>query len=244
MSVDLGRITLRQANKARYGQRLPTSFLTKRLNIWTRAAQQWIHPDKWRGAAGPRCSDPAALAGRTCYAGLDLSNTTDITAWVLVFPPTPEDDRWYVLPRWIPEDAMNERSRRNKVPYDAWCKAGLIEVISGEVIDYEFIYRQIDKDAQIYDVREAAFDRWGVATIYLWFANRGMTAVQIGQGYVSLSAPSKELEKLVLGRRLAHGDNPVLTWMMHNTVITTDPGTLIKPARSSLPKRLTGLWRW
>lgn len=239
VSVDLDDLR-QQATKAREMASALTSFLTKRLNIWTRAAQQWIHPDKWRACGG--AFDPATLAGRTCYAGLDLSNTTDITAWVLVFPPTPDDDKWYVLPRfWIPEDAMNERSRRDKVPYDAWCKAGLVEAIPGEVIDYEFIYRQIDKDAQIYDVREVAFDRWGAATIYLWFANRGMTAVQIGQGYVSLSAPSKELEKLVLGRRLAHGDNPVLTWMMHNTVITTDPGTLIKPNKKQSTEKIDGV---
>lgn len=239
VSVELDE--LRQtALKARSMASALTSFLTKRLNIWTRAAQQWIHPDKWRACGGT--FDPATLAGRACYAGLDLSDTTDITAFVLVFPPTDADPVWRVLPRfWIPDAAMHERSQRDQVPYAAWVRAGYIEAIPGEVIDYEFVCAQIDRDAQTYDLREVGFDRWGAAAIYVWFANRGMTVVQIGQGYVSLSAPAKEMEKLILSGKLAHGDNPVLTWMMYNTVITRDPAGNIKPNKKASSEKIDGV---
>ena len=239
VSVDLDDLR-RQAAKAK---RLPsslTSFLTKRLNIYTRVSGQWIHPDKWKACGGS--FDVDALAGRPCYAGLDLSNTLDITALVLVFPPYGDDDKWRVLPRfWIPEEAMHERSQRDKVPYDTWVRAGYIEAIPGEVIDYAFIYAQIDKDSQTYDLKEIGFDRWGAAAIYLWFAQRGMTVVQIGQGYQSMSPPMKELEKLIVGRKLAHGDNPVLTWMAHNLVATKDPTANIKPDKNKSGEKIDGM---
>lgn len=136
---------------------------------------------------------------------------------------------------------MHERSRRDQVPYDAWVRQGWIEAIPGDVIDYEFVYAQIDRDAQLYDVREVGFDRWGAASIYLWFAARGMTVVQIGQGYQSMSAPMKEMEKLVVSGQLAHGDNPVLTWMAYNLVAQRDPAGNVKPDKKHSGEKIDGM---
>jgi phage terminase large subunit-like protein len=109
------------------------------------------------------------------------------------------------------------------------------------VIDYAFIYAQIDKDSQAFDLREVGFDRWGAASVYLWFAQREMTVVQIGQGYQSMSPPMKELEKLIVSRKLAHGDNPVLTWMAHNLVGTKDPAGNIKPDKKHSGEKIDGM---
>ena len=239
ISVDLDDLR-EQARKAKELPSALTSFLTKRLNIWTRAAEHFIHPDKLRTCG--RAFDISLLDGRPCYAGLDLSNTLDITAFVLVFPPTEDDPLFRVLPRlWVPETAMHERSRRDQVPYDAWARAGWITAIPGDVIDYEWIYRQIDEDAQRYDLQEIGFDRWGAAAIYLWMANRGLTVVQIGQGYASMSAPMKELEKLIVSRGLAHGDNPVLTWMAYNMVAMRDAAGNVKPDKKNSGEKIDGL---
>lgn len=239
VSVDLDDLR-EKAGKAREMTDALTEFLTKRLNIWTRAAHQWIHPDKWKACGGT--FDPAMLAGRRCYGGLDLSSTTDITAWVLIFPPTEDDPFWRVLPRfWVPEDAMTERVRRDRVPYDVWAEMGLIELIPGEVIDYAYVYAQIDCDAQEFDIQEIAFDRWGAASIYLWLTNRGMTVVATGQGDRSMNAPMQELEKLILSRRLAHGDNLVLTWMAHNLVATMGPTGSIKPDKKKSIEKIDGM---
>jgi phage terminase large subunit-like protein len=239
VSVDLDDLR-EQARKAREIASALTSFLTKRLNIWTRASEQFIHPDKWKTCGG--AFDVESLAGRTCYAGLDLSNTLDITAWVLVFPPTDDDPYWRVLPRfWVPETAMYERSRRDQVPYDAWVRQGWIEAIPGDVIDYEFLYAQFDRDAQMYDVKEVGFDRWGAAAIYLWFASRDMNVVQVGQGYASLSAPTKELEKLIVSGQIKHGDNPVLTWMAYNMVAQRDPAGGVKPDKKHSGEKIDGM---
>ncbi len=239
VSVDVDDLR-EQARKAKELASALTSFLTKRLNIWTRAAEHFIHPDKWRACGG--AFDVEQLAGRTCFAGLDLSNTLDITALVLVFPPTEEDPYFRVLPRfWVPETAMHERSRRDQVPYDAWVRDGWITAIPGDVIDYEWIYRQIDEDAQLYDLQEIGFDRWGAAAIYLWMANRGLTVVQIGQGYASMSAPMKEVEKLIVSGQLAHGDNPVLTWMAYNMVAQRDAAGNVKPDKKNSGEKIDGM---
>lgn len=230
----------RKAVKAKSIPSALTNFLTKHLNRWVNAAQLWLHPDKWKKCAG--VVDVAQLAGRRCYGGLDLSNTLDLTAWVLVFPPTPEDDRYIILPRFfIPEAAMWERSRNDRVPYDAWVREGYMIACPGEVIDYDYIYAQIDQDAQAFDIAEVGFDRWGAAEVAQNLQKRGLTVVSIGQGYGSLSAPSKELEKLVISGRLNHGGHPVLTWNAHNVVTQVDPAGNIKPDKRRSREKIDGI---
>ena len=230
-------------DQARKAARLPsalTSFLTKRLSIWTKAETKWLHPDRWRACGD--VVDLTKLANRPCFAGLDLSNTLDITAWVLVFPPTDEDPMYRVLARfWVPGDAIDERSHNDMVPYDAWAREGWITAIPGAVIDYEFVYAQIDQDMQDYDLREIGYDRWGAPEVYLRMARAGATMVQIGQGYIGLSAPMKKVEELVAGRRLAHGNNPVLTWMAHNVVASRDPAGNIKPDKAKSREKIDGI---
>lgn len=229
-----------QAQKAQRLASALTSFLTKRLCVWTKVANRWMAPEKWRACGSP--VDEKALAGRTCYAGLDLSNTQDITALVLVFPPVEGDPLYRVAPRfWVPGDAIEERARNDLVPYDAWVREGLIEAIPGAVIDYAFIYAQIDRDKQTFDVREIGYDRWGAAEIYVRMEREGMTMVQIGQGYASLSPPMKELEKLVAGKALAHGNHPILAWMAHNVVAMQDPAGNIKPDKARSREKIDGI---
>lgn len=238
VSVKLADLRDKAAKARSMGSAL-THFLTKHLNIWTNAAELWIHPDKWRACGED--FDERELAGRPCYAGLDLSNTLDLTAWVLVFPPVPGDDRYIVLPRfWVPEDAIEERRRNERVPYDEWVRDGHITAIPGAVIDYEYIYEQIDRDAQTFDIQEVGYDRWGAAEVYLRLEKAGMTTVQIGQGYQSMSAPMKQLEKLIVSRRIHHGNNPVLTWNMHNLVASTDPAGNLKPDKRKSREKIDG----
>lgn len=229
-----------QAIKARALPSAKGHFLTKRLNIWTNAGVQWIPAERWAACAGP--VDAAALAGRTCYGGLDLSSSQDLTAFVLVFPPTENDLLYRILPRfWVPESAVIERSRSQRVPYDTWSQRGYITSIPGEVIDYEYIYNQIDADAQMYDIKEIAYDRWGAAEIYVRMSKLGMVMVQFGQGFASMSPPMKELEKLIVAKQLAHGGHPVLAWNAHNLVAAKDPAGNLKPDKAKSTEKIDGM---
>ena len=95
------------------------SFRQLRLNQWVKQAVRWMPMEKWDLCSGEVGDEE--LEGRVCYGGLDLSSTTDITAFVLVFPPEGDDDRYIVKPWfWIPEENVELRVRRDHVPYDLW----------------------------------------------------------------------------------------------------------------------------
>lgn len=239
ISVDVDDLRNKAAKARAIGTAL-THFLTKHLNIWTNADELWLSPDKWKSCAGE--VEEAALAGKTCYGGLDLSNTLDITAWVLVFPPDEECDHYRVLPRfWVPEERIQERKRNDRVPYDVWERQGYIEATPGETIDYEYVYARMDADAQQFDIIDVGFDRWGSAQVYQWAEKAGMVMVQVGQGYQSMSAPMKEMERLIVNGSLMHGDNPVLTWMAHNLVAMRDPAGNIKPDKRRSREKIDGM---
>lgn len=230
----------RKAARAKEMPSALNNFLRLELNIWTQSVTKWVPTDKWRACAG--YVDADGLSGRICYGGLDLSSTTDISAFVLVFPPQSDDDAYQVLCRfWVPEEAMRLRSRRDKVPYEAWVRQGLITTTPGEVIEYDYVLQQIDEDAQRYDLAEIAFDRWGSTQISQTLENAGMTMVAFGQGFASMSAPMKELERMILAGELAHGGNPVLTWMADNLVARMDPAGNIKPDKERSTERVDGM---
>ena len=232
----------RKAMRAREMPAALNAFLRLELDIWTQAETKWINLEHWRQCG--KAVDADGLRGRTCYGGLDLSSNVDISAWVLVFPPQDDDDDYQILCRfWIPEEAMVERARRDRVPYLAWVRQGYITATPGSVIDYDFIQAQIDADAQAYDIQEVAFDRWGATKIQTDLMEKGGEdwLVQFGQGYVSMSPPMKELERLILEHKLAHGNNPVLTWMANNLVVRQDPAGNLKPDKEKSTEKIDGM---
>jgi phage terminase large subunit-like protein len=214
-------------------------FRQLRLNQWVKQAVRWMPMEKWDLCNFP--VDAEELEGRVCYGGLDLSSTTDITAFVLVFPPRDEDDRYVVLPWfWIPEDSLQLRVRRDHVPYDVWERSGHIQTTEGNVVHYGFIEEFIGELGKKYNIREIAFDRWGAVQMVQNLEGMGYTVVPFGQGFKDMSPPTKELMKLVLGRGIAHGGHPTLRWMMDNIFIRTDPAGNIKPDKQKSTEKIDG----
>ena len=206
---------------------------------WTSSNMRWMPMDKWDSCAFT--VNPKALEGRTCYAGLDLSSTSDITALVLVFPPGDEEDKYQVLPFfWIPEESVKLRVQRDHVPYDVWVRQGLVKTTEGNVIHYDFIEAFINELGTRYNIREIAFDRWGAVQMSQNLDGDGFTVVPFGQGFGSMSAPTKELMNLVLDQRLAHGGNPVMRWMVDNITIKMDPAGNIKADKAKSTEKIDG----
>lgn len=215
------------------------AFRQLRLNQWVKQTVRWMPMHLWDKCDAP--VDPDALAGRVCYGGLDLSSTTDITAFVLVFPPLSEDDVYYVMPFfWIPEDNIVQRVRRDHVPYDIWHRNGYLETTEGNVVHYGFIEHFIDDLGKRYNIKEIAFDRWGAVQMTQNLDAMGFTVAQFGQGFRDMSPPSKELMKLVLEGKIAHGGHPVLRWMMDNITVRTDPSGNIKPDKERSTEKIDG----
>ena len=215
------------------------AFRQLRLNQWVKQAVRWMSMEKWDKCEFAVSEDD--LEGRVCYGGLDLSSTTDITAFVLVFPPEEDTDKYIILPYfWIPEDNLDLRVRRDHVPYDVWERQGYLQTTEGNVVHYGYIEKFIERLGERFNIREIAFDRWGAVQMVQNLEGMGFTVVPFGQGFKDMSPPTKELMKLVLEQRIAHGGHPVLRWMMDNIFIRTDPAGNIKPDKEKSTEKIDG----
>lgn len=215
------------------------TFRQLRLNQWVKQTVRWMPMEKWNACSFP--VDEKALEGRVCYGGLDLSSTTDITAFVLVFPPSDDDDKYAILPYfWIPEDNLELRVRRDHVPYDIWHRQGFLETTEGNVVHYGYIEQFIGNLGERFNIKEIAFDRWGAVQMVQNLEGMGFTVVPFGQGFASMSPPTKELMKLTLEKKIAHGGNPALSWMMDNVTVRTDPAGNIKADKEKSTEKIDG----
>jgi phage terminase large subunit-like protein len=221
-------------------------YLNQRIN----AESRFIAMPEWDACAGE--IDLAALKGRRCYAGLDLASTTDIAALVLLFPGEPN----IVLPFfWVPEDNMELRTTRDRVPYTLWAQQGFITATPGNQIDYNWIMKKLGECRADYDLQMIAFDEWGSHKIVNDLCDKvGFTVdkkeaenyhkpllEKFGQGHMAFNAPTKELLNYILARKIAHGGNPVLRWMANNTVVKTNADGNIKPDKSKSTERIDGI---
>ena len=214
-------------------------FRQLRLNQWVKQNTRWMQMDKW-DACDERV-DLEYLKGRECFAGLDLSTTLDLTAFVLVFPPRNDSEKYIIVPYfWIPEDNLRQRVRRDHVPYDAWNAQGFIRTTPGNVVDYRRIEEDIKQIASEFVVREIAYDRYNATQIILNLQDEGLTMIPFGQGFKDMSPPTKELYSLVLKEKIIHNNHPVLRWNFDNVCVETDSAENIKLSKKHSTERIDG----
>jgi len=206
---------------------------------WLNSSKKWLPMDKYDKGSKP--FKPEDLYGRECYGGLDLASSDDIAAFVLVFPPEEINGEYYVLPYfWIPRENLERRVKKDHVPYDKWEREGYLFTTEGNIIYYDFIERQIEELAKTYKLKEVMYDRWGAGQMAQNLSGQDFEMVEFGQGYKSLSPPSKELHRLVLDEKFIHGGHPVLRWMFENVYIETDAASNIKPSKKKSIEKIDG----
>lgn len=228
----------RESKRAQETPSYLNTFLRLHLNVKTQNDKAWLNMAKW-DAGGEMPVDAGQLIGRECFAGLDLASTTDVAALSLVFP---DDDGYIVLPFfWIPEDNARQRERKDRVPYLTWAREGYIDLTSGNVIDYDVIRTKIRELGEIYNIRQIAVDRWNATQLVTQLGGDGFDVVMFGQGYASMTAPTKELEKLNQAGQLSHGGNPVLRWMASNVTTEEDAAGNLKPSKSKSTEKIDGI---
>lgn len=184
------------------------------------------------------------MRGRRCFGGVDLSSTTDLTCLAWIFPPEDGDDEglWTILPRfYCPEVGLKRRSRVDKVPYEEWSKAGALTATPGNAVDYAYLKRDLFADAEIYDVQSVAIDRWNATQMSIEIAAESIEVIMFGQGFASMSAPSKLLETLIVNRQVDHGGHPLLAWNARNVAVETDAAENIKPSKKISRERIDGI---
>lgn len=238
-TVDIER--LRDAyREAKQNPADEVTFKWLRLNMWVSSTVAWI-PDAIF-MKGNEEIDLAALEGRDCYGGLDLSSTGDITALVLMFPPRDEDEKYILLPFfWVPEETIPQRVKAASVPYDIWEREGYLLATEGNVIHYDFIEKFINDLAEKYHIVEIAVDRWNATQMIQNLEGDGFTMVPFGQGFASMSGPTKDFYRLLMEGQIIHGGHPVLRWMAGNVVVDTDPAGNIKVTKAKSKEKIDGI---
>ena len=233
-------ISLRKEYMKRESQRavdVPSyqnTFKRLMLNIWTDSVTAWITPKEWEACEGE--IDLKKLKGKACWAGLDLASTRDISALVLLFK---EDDKFLLVPYcFIPEENARKRSEKDKVDYMTWIRDKHIIATSGDVADYNFIKHKIKELATEFNIQSIAYDRWNASQLVIDLTNDGVPMAPFGQGFLSMSAPTKEFEKIILGEQLVHNGNPVMSWAINNVAIQEDPAGNLKPNKAKSTEKI------
>lgn len=227
-----------EVKKAKVSVSRENTFRRLYLNQWTQQEFRWFSMIEWDKCNLNTFSENDLL-GRECWAGLDLSSTKDLTAFVLVFK---KDDIYIAKPYfWIPEEKAYSKNERDGVDYLQWQKDGHINFIKGTVVDHDILRRDINLIGEKYNIQEIAVDRWNASQLINELNKDGFTTFPFGQGFRSMTNPSKLLEKLILSHKLDHGNHPVLRWNANNVMAETDAAECIKPSKSKSKERIDGI---
>lgn len=222
---------------------LQAAFKRYHLGIWLSTETEYIPREAWKACTKER----RALTERACYLGLDLSETTDLTSLVALFPSSETDGSvsFDVLPFfWMAKDRIRERELADRVPYGMWVQQGLLEATEGDVIDLRDIKKKIAWMAEVFQVTEVAFDPFHAMQLSIELSEElGLKCVPVPQRFTHMSEPTKKLMELVLGAKLRTEDHKILTWNMHCLRVRGDGNDNIrptKPERFKSGKRVDG----
>lgn len=219
--------------------------VVRRLNFcqWTEAEAPWISGETWF-ACEDKAFDPSRLLGRRCWGGLDLSSTQDLTALVLVFEPTADDQYWRQLEWfWLPDDDLHHKAEKDRVPYLAWRDNGYLLTTPGRAINKLAVVRQLAEIAALYDLQQVAYDRWRIEDLKMILDQEGISLplAPFGQGFKDMAPAVDEYERRLLDCHIRHAGNPVMTWCAANAVVVTDPAGNRKVAKEKATGRVDGI---
>tara|TARA_Y100000593_G_C4303352_1_gene334490 strand:- start:1455 stop:2516 length:1062 start_codon:yes stop_codon:yes gene_type:complete len=227
----------RESQRATEVPSYQNTFKRLMLNIWTENQAVWITQKDW--IDNYEDFDYSTLEGSECWGGLDLASTRDISALVLLFKV---DEKFIILPYFfIPLENAKKRSERDGVDYVSWIRDNHIIGTEGDVADYNFIKAKINELSKKYRIQSIAYDRWNASQLVIDLVNDGANMTPFGQGFVSMSAPTKELEKLIIGKQVNHTNNPAMNFMISNVAIQEDPAGNIKIAKNKSKEKVDGV---
>jgi len=228
-----------KAERAKESPRLQNSFRRLHCNQWTESVSRWIDGDVWKACAGDL--DPKELAeslvAKRCWVGIDLSKTTDLTSMVAAF--LVEEGKVALIQKtWIPEDGLRKRVERDKVPYDEWLRDGYIVTTPGNVIDYDYIKKELETWNREYQVAENLYDPYLAMQFALRCQEAGLHMVEHRQGTISMNEPTRAFERMALAKKVIHGGDPVLAWCVGNVAISENASGLLKPDKQKSEDRI------
>jgi phage terminase large subunit-like protein len=214
------------------------TFLRLHLNVRTQSDVRWLSLEQWD--ATDHELNPSDFEGKPCWCGLDLSTTTDLSCFAMVFK---RDTAGYdvLLRFWVPQENAARREKRDRVTYLQWIREGHITATPGNSIDYDYIRRDINELGKRFDIREIAADRWNATQIIGQLEGDGFNIFAFGQGFKDMSPAAKEFERAIVAGEIAAGSNPVMRWMVSNASIEIDAASNIKPSKRKSTERIDGI---
>jgi phage terminase large subunit-like protein len=233
----------KEAARAREVPSYYPTFCRLHLNRRMRQQVRWLPMGAWDQSAG--MVDPAELAGRECWAGLDLSAVSDLTSLVLVFADPHNPAGVVVVPQfWLPADALPDLERQLRVPLDRWRREGFLHTSEGATIELDDVEAEIRRVNSVYRLRRLSYDRMFAGQMVQHLDAAGIPTAAIAQTLVGLGPGSKELERLVLNGDVRHGGHPVLRWNVSDVEVVRDGNDNIKPVkpdRAQTTRRIDGV---
>jgi len=208
------------------------SFRQYHLNQWVESAARWIATEAWNSCE----AHPTNLEEVPCYAALDLSSRTDLTTFTLAFPLAGAIHLKSFA--WTTSAMVAKRNDTNRMRYDQFARSGHLEIIPGEIIDYEVVLRRIAEISEEYKIREIAVDPWNAEFLMQKLENQGYIVREFRQGFRSMSPPTKDFEAAVLQKQISHDGNPLLRWCIDNVVIEFDAAGNQKPSKKRSVERI------
>jgi len=224
------------ARKAKAVPSALANFLTKDLNRWVNDAEGWFDMDVWDKGAKRFSVD--LMQGRTCYGGLDLASTRDLTCFALVFPPTETGQDWFVIIKTYCPRSKVEVQADDRANYSGWEATGHLTVTDGDVTDYEPVKADILQAMRDYDLKELGFDKWNALQLANELMEHDVPLVEIPQNTGGMYPGSKKLEELVYAKHLRHNGNPVLRYAASNVALLFDSNGNFRPDKKK--SKLTG----
>lgn len=239
LGVSVGLEWMRTAAKrAAESVQYLNTFRRLHLNQWTEQENRWLSIEKWDALR--RAPKPEELQGRECYAALDLSSTTDLTAaafaWLL-----PDNRVALRTLHWIPRETLGKRIRESNWPWEAWVRAGWVRTTDGPSVDYEQVRADFNDVGRAAGAYRVAIDRWNAWQMMGWLDADGWEVVEHGQGFASMSAPAKDFERLIVNADLREEKNPLLRWQVANAAAKQDPAGNVKPDKAKSGDRIDGV---
>lgn len=220
--------------KAQHSGTEEVSFKTKHLNIWTNSADTFIQDYIWQQNMG-ELPDDEYLKKLPCYGGLDLSSVSDLTAFVLIFI---DAEKIYIKSKsYLPKENLRQKARNDEVPYETWVKQGHLSLTEGNVVDYKNIEREIIDACSKYKVKSIGFDRWSSHDIVTRLLEQRVNMIAFGQGWASMNAPVKLIEKTALEKNFISND-PMLRWCISNVVVVRDASDNYKFDKSKVKQKI------
>jgi len=235
------------------------NFQTKCLNMWLKANVTWLPADEWKANKGDlsRREIMQAMKGRTCFGGLDLGTTNDLSSYVLTFPPMLASEPWHVLHwSWCPEDSFEKRVKLDGAPYLQFVENGELELTPGNVTDYNWIKKKVVETVSDYDVHSIAFDSNKAHKLVPELVDEGIKMEGFSQRFLQMSVPTTDVETMVKvewrraeqvkrgeepdgdTRGFAHGGDELLAWAISNVTLARNQDGLVKPDKSKSSEKI------